>query len=86
MRLRPSIADKSIEVTLVDKLKLRSYDLVLTYEWQLFSNLKSKTTDIPTLLALSKSAVTASTKTLTLIKLQPNSVDFVQLPNCTRRE
>ena len=79
-------ADKSIEVTLVDKLKLRSYNLVLTYEWQLFSNLKSKTTDGPTLLALSKSAVAASTNTLTLIKVQPNSFNFVQLPNCIRRE
>ena len=83
-RLRQGIADESIEVTLVDKLKLRSYNLVLTYKWQLFSNLNSKTTDKPTLLALSKSAVTTSTNTLTLIKLQPNSV--VQLPNCIRRE
>ena len=85
--LRPrTIADQSIEVTLVDKLKLRSYNLVLTYEWQLFSNLKSKTTDKPTLLALSKSAVTTSTKTLTLIKVQPNSVELVQLPNCIKRD
>ena len=80
------MADKSIEGTLVDKLKLKSYNLVLTYEWQLSSNLKSKTTDKPTLLALSKSAVITSTKTLTLIKVQPNSVEFVQLPNCIRRE
>ena len=47
---------------------------------------KSKATDKPTLLALSKSAVTTSTKTFTPIKVQPNSVEFVQLPNCIRRE
>ena len=71
---------------LVDKLKLRSHNLILTYEWLLSSNLKSKATDKPRLLALNKRTVTTSTKTLTLIKLQPNSVDFVQLPNCIRRE
>ena len=49
-------------------------------------NLNSKAIDKLTLLALSKSAVTTSTKTLTLIKLQPNSFDFVQLPIYVRRE
>ena len=59
---------------------------MLTYEWQLFSYSKSKATDKPTLLALSKSAVTTSTKTWTLIKVLPNSFELVQLPNCIRRE
>ena len=75
-----------IEVTLVDKLKLRNYDLMLAYEWQLFSYSKSKVTDKPTLLALSKSAVSTSTNSLTLIKVLQNSFDFVQLPNSVKQE